>query len=227
MNNRRRPADDVISAGVGRLQQALAMPKELAAAVRIFYQDDWTFAGSTFLAMESRPNRIEAEDLLAVTLMGEMFPAKAIRQLLFDRPGGRVANLLAKIPPEQTLWGSNVDDLHSTGNPVFDLWQLLDLFPYVGPTRASKLMARKRPNLIPIYDSIIGKRVASSSDYWYVFHTFLTQEANRAEVRDIQRRAGVVDVPLLRVLDTAVWMRYSGGQTARAVRRKVALPADP
>ncbi len=225
MNLARRPAADVISSGVGRVQQALDMPKELAAAVRIFYDDDSSFAGSTFLGIESDPNCIEAEDLLAVTLMGEMFPAKAVRQLLFGAERDIASKLLAEIKND-ALWDVDIDALHSPGNPVFDLWQLLDDLPYVGATRASKLMARKRPELIPIYDRIIGERIAGPAEYWYVFHAFLTHEQHRRTVEDLRSTAGLEGVALLRVLDTAIWMRYSRGTAAKSVRGQTGLPID-
>lgn len=227
MSARERPADQVTASGLSALEKVLSMPEELAAAVRIFYDDEWTFAGSTFLAMKSDANRIEAEDLLAVTLMGEMFPARAVRQLLDGPERLEAERLLKLIDVGRALWKWDIDALHSDGHPVLELWRMLDGFPYVGATRASKLMARKRPNLVPIYDSVVGKHIATADDYWYVFHAFLKEETNQGKVKDIRRKAGVDKVPLLRVLDTAVWMRYSRGTAAKAVREQTGLPIEP
>lgn len=61
-------------------------------------------------------------------------------------------------------------------------------------------------------------------DYWYVFHAFLSDETNRRSVEKLRAEGtGSDDVPTLRLLDTAVWMRYSGGELALKARRKCGL----
>lgn len=45
------------------------------------------------------------------------------------------------------------------------LWQTLVALPDIGATKASKLYARKRPRLQPIYDSVVAK-VLGTNNLW-------------------------------------------------------------
>ncbi|MCA1840222.1 MAG: DUF6308 family protein [Actinobacteria bacterium] len=216
-----------IEEGVRKLDAALADTEALGAAVRCFYDDVEVFAGRTFLEMPSDPHRIETFDLLAVTLMGEMFRPLAIRQLLAGEVGEEAHHLLQRLDPDEALWNLDIEALHRKGHPVFDLWWLLMDLDEVGPTRASKLMARKRPNIVPIYDSVIGDRIATVDDYWRVFHLFLSDDERCAKVEELRATASLSDIPLLRILDTAIWMRYSGGRSARRVRKACGLGDQP
>lgn len=230
-SSRTRPPRAVIDEGVHRLQLVLNKPKQIACAIRAFYEEEEVFAGSTFLGLSSNdPDTIEESDLLAVTLMGEIYPPAAVRDLLHGEAGREAQRWLRQIQPkEDTLWKKDIDidAMHKEPHPVLCLWNQLLTLTDVGPTKVSKLMARKRPNLVPIYDRIIGERIATLDDYWYVFHAFMSDAASCKEVEEVRRLAGVEGVPLLRVLDTAVWMRFSGGRPAKRVRKSCDLPVDP
>lgn len=156
--------------------------------------------------------------------MGETFPPDAVRRLLFGDFAIRVNDLLSRIPERRPLWRIGVDELHDRNAAPAALWHALLELHNVGPTKVSKLMARKRPHLIPIFDSVIGARIAGVVDYWRVFHAFLSRDANRDSVEAL-RPAGTDDgtTPTLRLLNTAVWMRYSAGESARAARVECGL----
>lgn len=164
-------------------------------------------------------NEIGVADLLAVTLMDERYRPGAIRELLWGEAGKRCGELLEKIPTKTPIWQAK--DL--TG-PETELWRPLGALPQVGSTRAAKLMARKRPKLIPVYDSIVGEFVAPAATYWDIYREFLADDDNRAAV-DGLRPDGVDNekLPTLRLVDTAVWMRYSRSVSARKARISVGL----
>jgi hypothetical protein len=209
-----------IEAGKEALLQAVLPVDPMRRLVSSFYEDTRRFAGTTFLGLEvQQPDRIEASDLLAVTLMGEIFPALAVRELLDGKLGDEVGALLTDIPTKTGMWNVSVEDLHDKDKAPSRLWyQLLQLYD-VGPTKVSKLMARKRPALIPIFDSVIGERIATGDDYWYAFHAFLSDDANRSAVEELRPEGTTADeLPTLRLLDTAVWMRYSQGKSAQEAR---------
>lgn len=218
------PSRGVIEEGVQRLDAVLDFSPALASAVRLFYQDEETFAGPTFLNLPSRdPDRIEPNDLLAVTLTGEIYPPKAVRNLL-DGDAGRDAKRWLRDMGSQPLWERDIEAMHSSSDPVYCLWYTLLALDRVGPTKASKLMARKRPDVVPMYDSVVEERIATVDDYWYVFHIFMSDEDRRKAVAHLRGQAEVSEVPLLRVLDTAVWILYSGGEEAQRVRQQCRLP---
>lgn len=212
-------------AGIEGLRDALLPAREVRALISLFYEDEGRFAGRTFVELRpNEPDRVSAEDLLAVTFMGEIYPPYAVRQLLDGSLGRELSKVLGDIPSDRDLW--QVDAAELDGSPT-DAWRLLRkaLKGYgVGSTKISKLLARKRPALIPIHDSVIGEHIAPAETYWRVFHEFLQDEGHRRLIEDIRPKdIANEDLPLLRVLDTAVWMRYSRGRPAIAARAEVGL----
>jgi len=158
-------------------RQAVLPTENVQHLVSRFYDDDQGFAGTTFLGLEpNQSDRVGPEDLLAVTFMGEIYPPYAVRQLLHGDLGAELSDLLRRIPNVCPIWKVSMEELD--GAPT-GAWELLRdrLRGFgVGPTRISKLLARKRPALIPIYDSVIGRHVAPVNEYWGVFHGFLCDE---------------------------------------------------
>lgn len=159
-------------------------------------------------------NVLTAEDLIAVSMLAVHVPAKAARALL-DEKAGKVSELLEQIPPSchlETLDHTQVTTLETTG-PVAELWSLLRRHGKhrwgIGPTTASKIMARKRPHLIPVYDSVISDTVGvSSQDQWSRWALSL-QKDDSALVRrleDWRDESGQSHLSILRVLDIVLWM---------------------
>lgn len=205
---------------------ALQPREKIQQLVGLFYDDEQAFAGTSFLTLgKTEPDVITPSDLLAVTLMGELYPPKAVRGLLSAGPlREKVSRLLSEIPADLEIWEASAEELHSEDAAPVRLWRELDAFPYVGSTKVSKLLARKRPRLIPIYDRWIEKKVAPISDYWRVYYEFLSDSSARRKVDELRPdRMTAKELPTLRVLDTAVWMRYSTGRSASSARQRVGL----
>jgi len=99
---------------------------------------------------------IRTEDALAVNALSVSVPARAACRLLSAGIASAVTDLLRDIPPDVHLVEDRADV--SEMSPAWQLWDLLRDKQRVGlgPTTTSKLMARKRPRLIPIYDSVIA-----------------------------------------------------------------------
>jgi hypothetical protein len=178
-----------------------------------FYDPSGRFAGDTFLALSpNEPFSIGVSDLLAVSLLDEPVGAVGVRQLL---PNGRLSQtasmFLARIPLGVPLWESS-DDTLGWANC---LWKLLvDEATTVGHTKAGKLLARKRPELVPIVDSTVAENLdCAPGTYWTTFRAILRDRQRRDRLRAL--RPGY---PLLRVLDTMLWMHYSQSQNARQAR---------
>ncbi len=85
----------------------------------------------------------------------------------------------------------------------------LQTLPSVGPTIASKLLARKRPRLRPIYDSVVAGVTDTRARLWEPLRVAL-----RADDFDLYQRllrlhaaAGLpAEVSALRVLDVIAWL---------------------
>jgi hypothetical protein len=77
----------------------------------------------------------------------------------------------------------------------------------VDSTIAGKILARKRPELIPIVDSVVAGRLACMAGaYWTTFRRVLQIPALRVSIAALKP-----DQPVLRILDTVMWMRWRRG----------------
>ncbi|WP_410793571.1 DUF6308 family protein [Kribbella sp. C-35] len=162
--------------------------------------DTWDSAGSR----DSSHNRFTADDLVAVSFLSVNVPPLAAEALL-DTRANEFAELLEELGPDRDL----VDERTPwTEDWVgWRLWGMLDALPSVGPTTASKLYARKRPRLRPIYDSVIAE-VIGSTTLWEPLRTHLQQDPglhpHLLSLRDDLRPP--FDLSALRILDVLLWM---------------------
>lgn len=180
-----------------------------------FFDPNEPFAGSTFDDLRDNPrDEFCPSDLLAASLLDVRFGPQAVRALLESGPTS-ISKYLADIPDNVDLWNATDEDLSSAGA----LWAAVRRLPGVGPTKTSKLLARKRPRLIPIVDSVIRKALPLGQDSWESLRSALRDEHVRMSIEHV-RPAGVgPNVSTLRLLDAATWMRYSNSVEVKKVRR--------
>ena len=153
-----------------------------------------------------------SDDVVAVSLLSVRIPGRASLQLLGES-AGRLTDLLREIPADIDLWDAS-DDLVGPQSAASQAWQLLMDFDGVGWVTAGKLMARKRPRLLPVYDQVV-KRVLGRPDgagLWLPLRDLLRDDPSvRERLGRIRSAAGIGDdISLLRVLDVVLWMRGDG-----------------
>jgi hypothetical protein len=88
----------------------------------------------------------------------------------------------------------------------------------VGWVTAGKLLARKRPSLIPVYDDVVRCAFGQPLDIWKALHEALRQDDGsfRTTLEDLMKRAGIpLKVTPLRALDVALWMRHRSHHTGQ------------
>ncbi|MFD5867652.1 DUF6308 family protein [Corynebacterium sp. NPDC060344] len=194
-------------------------------------------------------NRFTAEDLVAVSMLSVNVPANAALALTGDS-GNDIADdiskELKKLPPTLSLAEAQ---LRTTVNGIEErgahyltmrrLWRLVTRFTVersggektgVGETRASKLLARKRPHLFPVIDDVLKKTLAPGDcpdyvgdNFWVSMQDELTKDNGRLllGLYRIRQRAGELlkpiqddsdlsDISVLRVFDVIVWMTGKG-----------------
>ncbi|MGH3292554.1 MAG: DUF6308 family protein, partial [Trebonia sp.] len=195
--------------------------------VKAYFADDPAtgrarYSGAYFERLDGGGDRPEvayqftAEDLLAVSMLS--VPVVRYYALhVLDYRGREVSGLLAQIPLEVTLADAEADHLVAEDGPAWELWQLLhDIKPRprdrnrLGPVAAGKLLARKRPQLIPVYDShvkdVLGRPTA---DRWWwrdLRCQLLKDEDLVLELESVRVRAGAGHLSLLRTFDIMCWM---------------------
>lgn len=191
--------------------------------VEEYYRMENGFAGALFDELGERvDDRFTADDFLAASLLDVRFTPTAVRRLVVD---GKADSLLAEITnyPEVALWNTDLGR-HS---PAWHLWDVLtERGNGIGPTRASKLLARKRPHLFPILDSVIIEALAlGATDRWSVLAAALDEET-RGRIETLRPGASGRGSPsTLRLLDVATWMRFSRSKRATRIRRELGF--DP
>jgi hypothetical protein len=159
-------------------------------------------------------------DLAAASLLDVRFGPHTVLELL-DRDECNL--LLAQIPADVALWDATAEQLNRE-SAAWRLWRRLVSIPGVRTTRASKLLARKRPHLMPIVDSVIVDRLCLDGlDNWQALRQALTPEL-RSRIDGLGQAAtdhGASPPSTLRLLDVATWMTYSRSRQARAVQREL------
>lgn len=192
------------------------------------------FTGRWFdvLADRSRPNRITAADLTAVSMLGVTIPAGFAAWVL--GPGAdEVSLLLRQIPADVRIydpWKGTDDPLDDDG-PAGRLWSLLQQGNWPDPSKANdigwvkagKLLAAKRPALIPVYDDKVREYVGSPPHFWKSLRSSLsTPEARLLTSLPLAGVAAAaptdVDLSYIRQIDIVLWMRAAGWRHLDAKR---------
>src|SRR5580704_1696854 len=213
-------SDDAVRAAARRLEADLSAPG-LGKAVAAYYTDP-AFAGMTFSNLGRNPrDEITADDLLAVSLLDITWRPEVVR-ILLGRQQRELAAMLAALPDDLDLW--DADDEVSKRIDV--VWDALVAIDGIGTASATKLLARKRPRLCPISDSVVIKAVGVPGRTWDVLRCLLQDPAALAQVEAL-RPAAAAEASLLRILDVILWISHSDSAAARWVREEagMAVPA--
>lgn len=151
-------------------------------------------------------NSYTPTDLVAVSMLGVSIPAGAALELLNGERASRINRLLALIDdvPLNEVEFSVIGE----GSPAEDLWRSLQGIEGLGWTKLSKLMARKRPALLPVYDERVAFRLELGKEFWHPMYDWITNADLVTSLRQLRGEVGgIEDITLLRLLDVAVW-RY-------------------
>jgi hypothetical protein len=122
--------------------------------------------------------------------------------------------LLGAIPTGQVFSELTADEIGDDW-AVRAAYRRLTTLPGVGQTKATKLLARKRPHLVPIQDSVITKELGVTKAYWKPLHRWLTEDgsANSRRLERLRDRAGLGPrISVLRTFDVLAW-RVGSGKT--------------
>ncbi|HEY5785487.1 MAG TPA: DUF6308 family protein [Microlunatus sp.] len=167
--------------------------------------DTWDSTGTRAQDLD----RFTADDLIAVSFLSVDIPARAAMKLL-DLEADAFAGLLTELGPDRDLVQET--DGWSDDWVGWRLWQKLVALPDVGATKASKLYARKRPRLRPIYDSVVAK-VLGTNSLWEPLRAELQRDAGlHPRLLRLRDETGLLDqVSALRVLDVLTWMEGTYG----------------
>lgn len=225
---------EVLDVARAQAYRALGLPDELSddeggllERLQRYYDPAGNYAGSLLSSLEpNEADSVSASDLLAVTTLSIDLTARQVRLLLEDQERRMVAHrLLRRVPPHAAL--TDLED-----GQLDAMWDLYECLKTLVATEesdskrwvfASKLCARKRPELFPVRDTKVcaylaggrawgakSERIGNFSIDMQVFADLLTDTTvtNRLEgVRDAldRKRKLFVGESRLRLLDVALW----------------------
>ncbi len=212
--------EDLVASGI---QRALDAPS-VAHLVAAYFDRDRGFAADTFDTLQpNAPSMIAVADILALTTLDVRVPPRTLRLWLATEGASRHFEMLLGIDPEVRLWDEGKGAEHAL-KEAGALWTHLQRQSYgVGPVIAGKLLTRKRPHLIPVYDSVVKRWMGRPMRFWLPLRRALQREPSLVGRLEELRPPGV-EVSTLRLLDVAVWMLESRGDAVRRVREQFDLP---
>lgn len=197
-------------------------------ALRAYFRADPlpVYSGSRFERFAGggdRPgtaNEFTADDLVAITMLSVDVPGQAALRLLgdYDRAyQADLSGLLRRLPTDLALVDAEEEHLVDAEK----LWALVSRNRGVGRTKTSKLLARKRPHLLPVIDAVVVEAVGHVPRRHNFYRNL--QAALRADDRrlvehltEVRDAAGVDnDISTIRVFDILVWMH---GRRARGMQ---------
>ncbi|MEU8255497.1 DUF6308 family protein [Micromonospora inaquosa] len=174
------------------------------------------FTGSKFEALGGDPKGmfrdvVTAEDLIAVEMLSVRVPPMVALELLQGELGQQVSDELREIPIAVDLSAEGAKPYIDDNGPADRAWHHLTGCRGVNKTIAGKLLARKRPRLIPVYDNVVACALRGRRGFWLWLHEQLRVDGLRMahRLRRLRAEAGIPAlVSEIRVLDVVIWMRH-------------------
>ena len=205
-----------------------------AALLRDFYTatrsngQPW-FTGARFETIGGQWNdpantdRFTAGDVVAVSCLSVRLRGTAAIRIL-EHQADRIGELLAAMPRSGvSLWEVPESEI-GPKSAALELWWLLrGGLDGIGRTTASKLMARKRADLIPIYDGVVGSALGlpNANGHWEAMRHLMLTSVDGSPLH--QRLGAMADavglsalVTPLRVFDVLVWYAYNPKSNVKA-----------
>jgi len=171
----------------------------------------------TFLGM-GQADRFGPTDFLAVQALEVTVPSGSALRILKDDGEKFTAGL--RDLPRCEIWQAERKVFEPEGAAV-KLFRLLDDLPGVGTTKATKLMAAKRPHLIPVQDAFIDEElVEPGGKFWLPMYDQLADASLRDFIGKMTSGAPV-GVSLLRRIDVSIWMHVKERKKAERASKKV------
>ena len=194
--------------------------------VAAYFDPSRGFAGALFdgldpagLLSDNPIDRFSVDDIAAASLLDVRFRPMAVRELLTSED---IQTALAAVPSHVSLWDADADALES----ATELWALVRHIDGVGRTKASKLLARKRPELIPIIDSVIAEALHLGDETWWTLAAILADSDLRHSIDRLRPISVSEGITTLRLLDVSTWMAKSRSRAAVSVQLELGAPTS-
>lgn len=152
-------------------------------------------------------NTFTPADLVAVSLLSVDVPGAAALRIL-GRDAENLNGFLERIPTDLELCDTGENEI-GPGSPADKLWTSVRGCG-AGPVTTSKLLARKRPRLLPVIDTVVKEVLGhpAKASFWLTLRAHLAADDGRLADRliAIRDQAGLPNISVIRCFDVLVWM---------------------
>lgn len=211
---------DKIRRGLGRLRDTCVdgTGRELLAA---YFGESPRFTGAHFDTLGDNPrDRFAGDDLAALSLL-DVPPSRDLVADVLVRRADQFNRLVTDIDPDVDLWDSTLEQREKAGA----LWKELRKIRRVGPVTAHKLLARKRPALHPVLDSVVRRWFDDPNGIRYQLAAVLADQQVRDDLDTTLPADAANGLHLLRRIDIAIWLLGARNEAAVAVRERLGIAA--
>lgn len=158
------------------------------------------------IAHETPSDRFTWADFYAVASLSTIIPGATALRIIECQD---LRHLLRQVPADASIADASATEELTPGGPADQLYGRIRSLSGMGKARTSKLLAVKRPHLIPIRDSVVERKLGAAELWWMPMRDAWTNGQLRSAIAAVrtacngQLPAYVTD---LRVLDVAIWM---------------------
>lgn len=148
-------------------------------------------------------------DLLAVACLDVTVPTPVALELVEGPLGREIGACLRGIPTGVALGEAGARECVEPGSFAVEAWELLKASDNVGWVIAGKVLARKRPRLIPVWDTVVKCAFGRPKGAWLWLDGCLRDGRLGTELDRLHQAADLSELVFpLRVLDVVLWMRH-------------------
>ena len=156
-------------------------------------------------------DRITAADLLAVRALSVRPPVRTELNLLLSTAGQQLTELLADIPADVDLVDGQGLTAVLPGSSAQQAHRFLKKDQTgIGWVTAGKILARKRPRLIPVWDPVLRCALYNPTRPWAALHFALAHHHAQlhTDLLHLQVQLDLPHVAPLRLLDVTLWTAH-------------------
>ncbi len=197
--------DDVADYVIGRSDRARADLARYFGAFSVTSSGHTGYTGRFFehYAQRSDPAHFNGNDIAAASALSVQFDPITVAAIAHDAQ--HLDDLLAQCPPPKVPIWDVEDAVINDEAPLAQLYERLKGVPGVGYVKASKLLAAKRPHLVPIRDRRVEQLLGNPDQWWAPWQKVMKKEAFRSLLAELADGVAPPDASLLRVLDVILW----------------------
>ena len=156
-----------------------------------------------YFSARSDPWHLDANDVAAATALSVPLDGQTL-QKLFERAEEFDAHLADAPGPQATIWEVDEVDLADDA-PLSLAYGVLTSVRGISYVTASKLLACKRPHLVPIRDTVVESVLGAGTEWWSPWRQVMLDK----DLRDLVERLTPSEVPphtsTLRRIDVILW----------------------